>query len=69
MLLYSNFEAKGTERSTYMMSFDYAQDLEKLNVKFYDEKTDMNKVIYCEHSLKDNLTAKDYKIIYASIKL
>lgn len=53
MLGCSNFKIDGTGCSTYMMSFNYTQDLEKLNVMFYDEKTDMSKVMYCGHLFKD----------------
>ena len=53
MLGCSNFKTDGTGCSTYMMSFNYTQDLEKLNVMFYDEKTDMSKVMYCGHLFKD----------------
>ena len=47
MLGCSNYKADGTGCSTYLMSFDYTQDLEKLNIMFYDDKTDINKVTLC----------------------
>lgn len=53
MLGCSNFKPDGTGCSTYMMSYDYTQDLEELNIRFYDEKTDIDKVRICNHLFKE----------------
>ena len=53
MLGCSNYRADGTGCSTYLMNYNYTQDLEELNIRFYDEKTDINKVRICGHPLKE----------------
>ena len=53
MLGCTNFKEDGTGCNTYMMSRDYTQDIEELNIRFYDEKTDINKVTICNHYFKE----------------
>lgn len=57
MLGCSNYKADGTGCSTYVMGYNYTQDKEELNIMFYDEKTDINKVRICGHSLKEMINA------------
>ena len=57
MLGCSNYKVDGTGCSTYLMSYNYTQDLEELNVRFYDAKTDINKVTICGHLFKHMVNA------------
>ena len=52
MLGCSNYKIDGTGCSAYMMLYNYTQDKEELNIRFYDESTDIDKVTYCGHSFK-----------------
>lgn len=57
MLGCTNWRPDGTGCQTYMMSYQYTQDLEELNIRFYDEKTDINKVRICGHEFKEMVNA------------
>jgi DNA helicase-4 len=53
MLGCTNFKPDGTGCSAYLMPNNYTQDKEELDIFFYDEKTDINKVYYCNHLFKE----------------
>ena len=62
MLGCSNYKIDGTGCSAYMMLYNYTQDKEELNVRFYDESTDIDKVTYCGHSFKETVNSIIYVI-------
>lgn len=53
MLGCSNFKSDGSGCNTYVMEYNYTQDIEELNIRFYDENTDINNVKICGYSLKE----------------
>lgn len=53
MLGCSNYKLDGTGCSAYMMTYNYTQDREELNIRYCDENTDLNKIIICGHNFKD----------------
>lgn len=53
MLGCTNYKADGTGCSAYMMSYNYTQDKEEVNLRFYDEKTNLDEVTLCNHPYKE----------------
>lgn len=74
MLGCSNFKPDGSGCNTYVMEYNYTQDIEELNIKFYDENTDINKVTICGYGLKEMVNiilhvVNEYKNISVGPKL
>lgn len=53
MLGCSNYKVDGTGCSFYMMNHNYSQDIEEVNIKFFDARTDINAVSICRHPFKE----------------
>lgn len=53
MLGCSNYKSDGTGCSVYMMDYNYTQDKEELNIRFLDDKTNLDKITICNHPFKE----------------
>ncbi len=49
----TNYKKDGTGCSVYMMDYNFSQDKEEVSIKFYDEKTDLNIVTWCQKPFKE----------------
>lgn len=72
MLGCSNYKVDGSGCGVYLMKYNYTQDREELNIRFYDDKTDINKITYCAHPYKEMVNSildviNDYKTFKISV--
>ena len=49
----TNYNKNGTGCSVYMMDYNFSQDKEEVNIRFYDEKTNLDTVTWCNRPYKE----------------
>ena len=60
----TNYSKDGTGCNAYLIDKKYTQDLEKINIEFYDENTDITKVTYCNKNFIELVNAIMYIVNY-----